>query len=246
MDALKQLAFCYHPDILRDFPDICGGVILASNIQNGDTPPQLLQAFADEQHLTLARVGESPPAEILSLAAWRSAFRTFGVDPTRYRSAAESLLRRLTKKGDIPSINALVDLCNLVSIRYLLPVAVFDARALTTAVTVHFAAGNEAFIAHDQPEPEFPEPGEVIFTCGESPAVVIARRWCWKQSAGSAARLDTTGVLITTEAQHAGGRMQVQSALTDLLALLTQFCSGNSMPTFQHGIVDGEAPRFPA
>ena len=39
------------------------------------------------------------------------------------RSAAEALLRRLTKQGSIPSINTLVDIGNLVSIRYALPVA---------------------------------------------------------------------------------------------------------------------------
>ena len=49
---------------------------------------------------------------------------------------ALALLRRLTKKGDIPSINAVVDICNLVSIRYALPVAAFDLAAITGGVTV--------------------------------------------------------------------------------------------------------------
>ena len=35
--------------------------------------------------------------------------RGFGVDPTQHRTAAEALLRRLTKKGDIPSINMIKD-----------------------------------------------------------------------------------------------------------------------------------------
>ena len=51
-------------------------------------------------------------------ASKHEAIRGFGVDPTQYRSAAEALLRRLSKSGEIPSINALVDLGNLVSIRY--------------------------------------------------------------------------------------------------------------------------------
>ena len=76
----------------------------------------------------LARIGETPLSELPTLAAWRRAFRAFGVDPTAYRSAAEALLRRLTKQGSIPSINALVDIGNLVAIRYGLPVAMFDQR----------------------------------------------------------------------------------------------------------------------
>ncbi len=184
---MNQLEFNYHPDLLSRFPDICGGVILAQGLTNSPTPPDLLQAYLAEQRAVLAKLGDAPLSEIPSLAAWRAAFRAFGVDPTRYRSAAESLLRRLTKKGDIPSINALVDLCNLVSIRYALPVAAFDARALSGAVTVRFAAGDESFTAHDSPEPERPEPGEVIFA--DPAELVVARRWCWKQGVESAVDL---------------------------------------------------------
>jgi DNA/RNA-binding domain of Phe-tRNA-synthetase-like protein len=39
----------------------------------------------------------------------------------------------------------------------------------------------------------------VIFT--DEKDVVIARRWCWRQSEESAAREETTDVLITIEAQ---------------------------------------------
>jgi DNA/RNA-binding domain of Phe-tRNA-synthetase-like protein len=79
------------------------------------------------------------------LAGWRTAFRRFGVDPTQTRSSAEALLRRLTKKGDIPSINTLVDIANLVSIRYALPVAAFDLRHLKLPITVRFATGSEHY-----------------------------------------------------------------------------------------------------
>jgi DNA/RNA-binding domain of Phe-tRNA-synthetase-like protein len=218
------LAFRYHPDILARFPDVCGGVILIQEMQTGPTPPDLQQAFLAEQQRTLARLGAAPLSELPSLAAWRAAFRAFGVDPTKYRSAAEALLRRLTKKGDIPSINALVDVCNLVSIRYALPVAALDARRLACPVTVRFASGDERFVPHDQPEGETPEPGEVIFS--DEAGLVVARRWCWKQSAESTAALDTRQAILTIEAQHANGAAEVQAALADLAQLLGQYTGG--------------------
>ncbi len=52
-------------------------------------------------------------SELPTLSAWRQAFRRFGANPTKHRSAAEALLRRL-QKGDIPGINTLVDIGNLV------------------------------------------------------------------------------------------------------------------------------------
>src|SRR5215831_774264 len=127
--------FRYAPDLLVRYPAVIGGVLLASGLTNGPAP--------DEQRAALARSGDTPLSQIPSLAAWRSAFRGFGVDPTQYRCAAEALLRRLTKKGDIPSISTLVDIGNLVSIRYGLPVALFDTRAVVGALTVRFADGTE-------------------------------------------------------------------------------------------------------
>ncbi len=217
-------AFIYHADIVARYPTIVGGVILAEGMTNGPTPESLLAAYQEEQQATLRRIGETPLSQLPSLAAWRGAFRGFGLDPTQYRSAAEALLRRLTKKGDIPSINTLVDLGNLVSIRYALPVAVFDTRALQGAVTVRFATGAERFTPLGETEAEHPEPGEVIFA--DERDLVIARRWCWRQSEESAAKPETTNALITVEAHHAEGRADVGDAQSDLLALLKQYAGG--------------------
>jgi DNA/RNA-binding domain of Phe-tRNA-synthetase-like protein len=229
---MPDLGFQYHPDILARFPSICGGVILAHDLINSPTPPELLDQFLAEQRAILERLGQAPLSELPSLAAWRAAFRQFGVDPTKYRNAAEALLRRLTKKGDIPSISALVDLCNLVSIRYALPVAAFDARALSGPITVQFAAGSESFTAHDSPESERPEPGEVIFV--DPAGLVAARRWCWKQSAGSTVGQETHAAVITIEAHHPGGEADVRAALADLSDLLSKYVSEK----FSTGVLD--------
>src|SRR5215831_9739487 len=94
--------FQYDTRILARYPNVAGGVILAHGMLNGPTPKDLQTAFIDEQQATLQRLGDTPLSQIPSLAAWRAVFRSFGVEPTQYRSAAEALFRRLTKKGDIP------------------------------------------------------------------------------------------------------------------------------------------------
>src|SRR5712691_7291765 len=230
--------FQYHPDILARYPAVTGGAILAQGMYNGPTPDSLHGAFQAEQRATLQCIGDTPLSQIESLAAWRNAFRGFDVDPTQYRSAAEALLRRLTKKGDIPSINLLVDLGNLVSIRYALPVAVFDTRALQGTVTVHFADGTERYTTLGEAEVEHPEPGEVVFS--DETGLVIARRWCWRQSEPSAARDDTTSALITVEAHHAEGHRDIAAALNDLLELLRKYAGGE----FISGILDAQHPAL--
>lgn len=220
-EARLVARFRYDPAIIERFPAVVGGLIHATGVHNGPTPSRLAAAFHDETLAVRARIGETPLSELPTLAAWRKVFRGFGVDPTQYRSAAEALLRRLTKQGELPSIGTLVDLANLVSIWYELPVAVFDQRGISGGTIVRFAHGGERWADLGSSQTEHPEPGEVIFA--DEADVVSARRWCWRQSAASGAREDTTEILVTVEGHHDAATHAVIRALTDLEALLSAY-----------------------
>jgi DNA/RNA-binding domain of Phe-tRNA-synthetase-like protein len=231
--------FSYDAEILGRFPNVVGGVILADGVTNRAAPAELTAAFVAEQHAVLQRIGGTPLAELPALSAWRAVFRGFGVDPTRYRSASEALLRRLTKQGDLPSINTLVDLANLVSIRYALPVAVFDQRDVIGGTTVCFAHGGETWADLGSSRAEHPEPGEVIFR--DDDERVSARRWCWRQARPSAARDDTTEVMVTVEGHHAGAADDIDQAVRDLQSLLGSYAS----PVVVHSeVLDASRPAF--
>ena len=186
-----------------------------------------------------ARIGDTPLSELPTLAAWRRAFRAFGVDPTAYRSAAEALLRRLTKQGSVPSINGLVDIGNLVAIRYALPVAMFDQRTASGGTTVRFANGSERFTDLGSGDTESPDPGEVIFI--DEAGLVSARRWCWRQSAESASGATTTDVLVTVEGHHDGADADVAAAVADLEELLRVYVAPRALAS---GVVTATSPTF--
>jgi DNA/RNA-binding domain of Phe-tRNA-synthetase-like protein len=236
---MSTYRFAYHPDVATRFPSVAGGVIHAIGVSNTPSPAALTEAFRAEQALVRARIGETPLSELPTLAAWRRAFRAFGVDPTAYRSAAEALLRRLTKQGSIPSINTLVDIGNLVAIRYGLPVAMFDQRTVTGGTKVQFASGIESFTDLGSGERETPEEGEVIFI--DDAGLLSARRWCWRQSAESASGASTTEVLVTVEGHHDHAERDVTSAVADLQALLHAYASPEAMAP---GIVTARVPGF--
>lgn len=231
-------AFQYDSKIIKNYPHITAGVIIANNMNNPPTSDSLRQVYLAEQAAVKSRLADTALSELESLAAWRRAISAFGVSPTKYRSAAEALLRRLTKKGDIPSINTLVDIGNLVSIRYGLPVAIFDTREIQGAVTVHYADGTEHYMELGSNKLLHPAAGEVIFS--DEKRMVVARRWCWRQSATSAANHSTTHAIITVEAHHQNALNDIEKATRDLLSLLHVHAGG----TCESAILHAENPAI--
>ena len=173
--------FAYDEAVAQEYPTIRAGVIHATGLTNRPSSPALLEEYRAEQQAASERLATVAIAELPSIGAWRRVFTRLGVKPTQRRVAAEALLRRLAKTGDIPSISTLVNIGNLVSIRYAMPVAVFDLATIAGPINVRFATGDERFTDLGSSGAVPPEPGEVIFV--DQSHVVTARRWCWRQSA---------------------------------------------------------------
>jgi DNA/RNA-binding domain of Phe-tRNA-synthetase-like protein len=226
----ESAGFTYDRAVLSVYPTIRAGVLHAAGVANGPSSPEIVAAYRAEQQAARERLRTTAIADLPSIAAWRRAFARFGAKPTQYRSAAEALLRRLEKHGDIPSISMLVDLGNLVSIRYALPVAVLDRDRVAGSITVRFATGTERFDDLGSSETVAPDAGEVIFVGADD--VVSARRWCWRQSARTATGPDTIAALFVVEGHHETAGSDIESALADLTALLAAHQRGARIETF--------------
>ncbi len=213
--------FAYDDAVADRYPTIRAGVVHATGLANGPSPPGLLDRYRDEQTSASERLRETTLADLPQIAAWRRAFTRFGAKPTQHRNAAEALLRRLAKRGDIPTINALVDVGNLVSVRHAMPVAVFDRVNVAGSMSVRFTSGDERFMDLGSCEGVHPDPGEVVFV--DEDVVVHARRWCWRQSAQSATGPSTVEALIVVEGHHDTAGRDAGSALADLASLLAAY-----------------------
>lgn len=217
----QERRFGYDQAIVDAFPNARAGVVEAIDLHNGPSAAELVAEYVAEQHVVLERLRDRSLADLPSLASWRRVFTQFGAKPTQYRSAAEALLRRLTKQGNIPSINTLVDIGNLVSIRYGLPVAAVDLSGISGSITVRFSDGTESFTDLGSEKPVNPEPGEVVFVDNDN--VASSRRWCWRQSQQSATTESTTEAMFVVEAHHPGAYTEITAAIADLAALLGQY-----------------------
>jgi DNA/RNA-binding domain of Phe-tRNA-synthetase-like protein len=79
------------------------------------------------------------------IAAVRSLQKSFGFDPTRYRPSSESLLRRVLKGQGLYQINTAVDVNNLCSLEFLLPMCSYDLRNVVGQVRVRIGKAGEEY-----------------------------------------------------------------------------------------------------
>jgi DNA/RNA-binding domain of Phe-tRNA-synthetase-like protein len=86
-------------------------------------------------------------SEVAEIAAVRRMFHAFGVDPTRHRPSSESLLRRVLRNGSLPRVHPVVDVSNVCSLEFLLPIGSYNADAIRGGVTCRFGREGEAIEA---------------------------------------------------------------------------------------------------
>jgi DNA/RNA-binding domain of Phe-tRNA-synthetase-like protein len=85
------------------------------------------------------------PSEIEGLAPARRLYRAFGIDPTSTRPSSEALLRRILQGKPFPAINSAVDVCNLCSATFLLPIGLYDTAKIRGNVTLRRGGPGESY-----------------------------------------------------------------------------------------------------
>jgi DNA/RNA-binding domain of Phe-tRNA-synthetase-like protein len=226
--------FQHSSEIWRDHPALVPGVLFADGV---DAEASVAGRTARFEEIARKRLADVTEAQLPEIQAWRRTFSRMGLEPTRHRSAAESLLRRFRREGRIPRIHPLVDLCNSVSLAFAIPIAAFDTSRITDFVEVRRASGSERYVTFSG-EVEHPEVGEVIFA--DAAGHAHARRWTNRQSAESAVRQGTRSVLIVAEALHDSASADVERLVAALVEEIEAVWSVEP----RSGLLSASAPRF--
>ena len=226
-------------EIFRTFPEVRIGLAAFRDADNAGERPSLVELLRREQAEAVRRLGPSLLSEHPRVAPWREAYRAFGAKPKDHPSSIENLLRRVGKGQELRSVNPLVDLYNVVSLRHLLPVGGEDLAAVEGDVELRFAADDEPAVRLlGEPEARPPKPGEVIYADG---AGALCRRWNWKEADRTKLTDRTTRGFLVIEALPPAGRAELDAALADLAALVAEHCGG----TVRTGVLDRETASFP-
>lgn len=119
--------------------------IQAEPVAVGPSSGELLEEMERLGGALAARYSGRAPAEIEGLAPARELYRSFHIDPTHTRPSSEALLRRLLQGKPLPSILNAVDLCNLLSLQFLLPLGLYDIEKIQGPVQLRRGLAAESY-----------------------------------------------------------------------------------------------------
>ena len=212
-------------DITNAFPDYRVAFVIAEGLTILAERPAALDTLIVAREAA-ARVAWSGTelAQIPGVAAWRAAYKGFGIKQTRYRSSVERLMKNVLAGRSLARVNAFVDLYNAVSLAHVLPLGADDLDRVTPPLCFRYAREGDSFVdmadVEGSGEPEAPKPGEVVYA---DAAHVLCRRWNWRQDARSIIRPETRRAVVTVQSNGAG---DVAAGANDLVDLIGQFCGG--------------------
>jgi len=234
---LNELFYSIDAGIFNKFPGYVRGIVLAYDLTNSPSPADLIALLRAEeeslrQRLTIDNLNEHPRIKV-----WREAFRALGIKPSEFRSSIEAMTRRVLRNDPLPTINALVDIGNLISLRYLIPAGSHAIDHLTSDIALRPANGNEDFTAFGSDVLEHPDPGEIIFVEGN---IVLTRRWVWRQSNHTLTLPETRSVEFNIDAMPLISPEEVQRIAQDIIELTQRFCGGRARTE----IISAENPRI--
>lgn len=217
--------FTISDEVFVRFPGYVRGVVIAHGVTNGESTEELssmLRAAENSvrEKLTLETLAAHP-----KIASWREAYRSFGAKPSKFRPSIEAMVRRVLRNEPLPSINALVDIGNVVSLNHLVPAGGHAIDVLTQDISLCVAAGDEEFTPLDSDQVENPLQGEIIFVEGKT---VLTRRWTWRQGKHTLVMPTTTAIEFNVDGLPPVSIEEVEDACGEIMLLITKFCGGIS------------------
>jgi DNA/RNA-binding domain of Phe-tRNA-synthetase-like protein len=220
---MPNLTYSIAPEIFEKYPGYARGVVLAFDVRNGPSPERLVQLMREAEAAVREQATIEGIAEHPRIKAWRDAYKSFGAKPSEFRSSVEAMARRALRGDALPSINALVDIGNIISLQYLVPVGGHAMDELTQDIMLRLATGNEDFIPFGSTESEHPLPGEVIFAEGDT---VLTRRWTWRQANHTLTLPETRSIEINIDRLPPVELEEVHAIATQVMGLVGEFCGG--------------------
>jgi DNA/RNA-binding domain of Phe-tRNA-synthetase-like protein len=133
------------PSLTMRIPGVTFGVVIITGVRVHERNELLWQQIevlgqSLRKEYSLADLSKQP-----RIASVRELQKAFGFDPTRYRPSSEALLRRVLKGQGLYQINTAVDVNNLCSLEFLLPMCIYDLHHVEGQIRVRIGSPSEEY-----------------------------------------------------------------------------------------------------
>lgn len=211
------------PDVIHLFPETKIGVLICRNLDNLTSNKEVFKKLLQMEDEVRNKYQLEEIIKLPKINDWREAYRIFGMPPSSFRPSVESLLRRILQNKQLPNINNIVNIYNLISIKYLLPIGGPDLSQVAGDIKLTQAHGVERFMMLGSKDFEVVKNGEIIYVDNEE---VLCRAWNYRESEKTKITTNTKNVLLLLEGLDNTLESEIQDAMIELRTLLNQYCGG--------------------
>jgi lysyl-tRNA synthetase class 2 len=197
------------------------GVITVSNANNTGDTAEITKMLREEEKEVLSRLDVETFKEHPNIAAMQEVHRSFGNNPNKYPPSVQALVKRILKGGQLPDISPIVDIYNIISLRYVVCAGAEDTDKCVGDVLLTYADGSESFVPLGEIHEDPPAAGELVY---KDDAGVICRKLNWREGDRAKITDGTKNCIVVVEGFPPMRGEELQQALDETAEMLREFC----------------------
>lgn len=218
--------FIVDKEVWELFPEMNIGILTFTNSPqklNKDEQKEIAELLAKTNNEAKKYVLNEIFAENAVIKIWREAYQKF---PTKKgaRCSIENLLKRVLHNNPVSSILPGVDITNIISLKYALPIGAEDLDKFIGNLHLGIATGKETFMPIGSDKEESPLSGEIAY---KDEAGIVCRCLNWRDGIRTAITDETTKEFIAIECLDPTREKDLQAALDELSHLLIKYLKVN-------------------
>ena len=190
------------PEVKKKFPHVKLGVVTVRGTNNRKENAEIMQALREAEEAIRERYEIEKIAQVPKIKDWRDAYRSFG---SKERSSVEALTRTALQGKELPDINPLVNLYNLVSLKHTIAADSNDLDAITGTIHLTFTEK------------------DVLYCDAKG---LSCRSWNDRKGNKSKVTENTTNACFVLEGLENTTKEELRQATLELKHLIEKYCGG--------------------
>lgn len=208
-------------EIFNKFPRLKVGLLIVSGADNTKNNEEITAQLRENEAGVRAKFNIDTLKDHPKIASLQEVHRNFGSNPNKFPPSHQALIKRVLKGGQLPSINPLVDIYNIISLKYAVPAGGEDLDQCVGDIRLAFAEGNEDFLPLGEQTKDPPKAGELVYKDDKG---VICRRLDWREGDRTKLTAGTKNAVLVIEAFPPVTSEELTNALSEMKGMAEKYC----------------------